>query len=91
MVRFWNNLHQVPQHRKIGKLNNLIVFGSNTIKGLKQGIQNRIWSPMSERGTLVLIIHNNMSLKVCFGTALHYKSNQRTMKEEKPSINSLKI
>ena len=67
------------------------MFGNNKIKGLKQGIQNRIWSPMSERGILVLIIHNNTSLKVCFGTALHYKSNQRTMKEEKPFINSLKI
>ena len=26
--RFWNNLHQVAQNRKIGKPNNLIVLGA---------------------------------------------------------------
>jgi hypothetical protein len=31
--RFWNNLHQVAQNQKIGKLNNLS-FGSTTSMGI---------------------------------------------------------
>jgi hypothetical protein len=42
---FCNNLHQ-----KIGKLNNLNVCGRKKSKGLKQEIENRVWSPMSEGG-----------------------------------------
>jgi len=50
-TRFWNNLHQVQmyaQYRNIGKLNHLIVFGSNKAKEPKQNSQNRLWSPMSK-------------------------------------------
>ena len=50
MTRFWNNLDQVRSNRKIGKTNNLKVFGSNKTKGHKQDSQNRLWSPMPEGG-----------------------------------------
>jgi hypothetical protein len=40
-----NNLHQVAQNQKIGKPNHL-QFWSNKTKGLKQGSQNRLRSPM---------------------------------------------
>ena len=29
--RFWNNLHQVAQNQKIGKINNLIVLGAQDL------------------------------------------------------------
>jgi hypothetical protein len=38
------------QNQNIGKLNNLIVIASNQFKGLKQGIQNRIWPLECLRG-----------------------------------------
>ena len=47
--RFFNNLHQVAQNQKIGKPNHL-QFWSNKTKGLKQGSQNRLRSPMPEGG-----------------------------------------
>ena len=37
------------QNRKIGKSNNLKVFGSNKTKGAKDDSQNRMRSHMSER------------------------------------------
>ena len=44
-IRFWSNLHQA-QNRKIGKPNNLKVFGSNKTKGPKQDSQNQLKSHM---------------------------------------------
>ena len=43
-------LHHVPQNRKIGKPNNLKVFGSNKNKGPKQDSQNRPRSPIPDGG-----------------------------------------
>ena len=40
----------IAQNRKIGKANNLKVFGSNKTKGPKQDYQNWLRSPMSEGG-----------------------------------------
>ena len=48
-MRFWNNL---KQNRKIGKPNNIDVFGSNKAKSHKQGSQNGLWSPMQDGGEL---------------------------------------
>jgi hypothetical protein len=38
------------QNRKVGKSNNLKLFGSNKTKGHKQDRQNLIRSPMREEG-----------------------------------------
>jgi hypothetical protein len=46
-MRFWNNL---KQNRKIGKPNNLDVFGSNKAKRPKQGSQHGLWSSMHDGG-----------------------------------------
>ena len=40
------------QNRKIGKPNNLKVFGSNKTKGPKQDRQNQLMSPMSDNTTM---------------------------------------
>jgi hypothetical protein len=38
------------KNQKIGKPNNLIVFGSNKARGPKQDSQNWLWSPIPEGG-----------------------------------------
>jgi hypothetical protein len=47
------NIYPVPSNQKIGKPNNLIVFGSSTANGLKQDSKNRLWSLMPEVMNLI--------------------------------------
>ena len=47
---FWNDLHQVCSKSKSWKTKSFLTFGSNLAKGAKQDSQNRLGSPMLERG-----------------------------------------
>jgi hypothetical protein len=47
---FWKKTIFVRDAQKIGKPNNVKVFGSKESKDPVQDTQNRSWSPISQRG-----------------------------------------
>lgn len=49
-ARLLNNHYQVLSNRKLGKPNNVRVFGSKKTKRHNQDKQNRLRSPMAEEG-----------------------------------------
>ena len=52
--RFWNNLHQVAQNRKIGKPNNLIVLGAQDLWVLM--LYRSFVTPGRDIGTAVFMV-----------------------------------